>query len=93
MLIALFGAGLVLGGAFVIDPWLGFPVGAAEPTERSGHAIVHDVAPVLAVNALVVACLVFTGRFGGLRQRRGQLASIARRWWWSGSAPGRGPTG
>jgi hypothetical protein len=71
VLLGVFGLGLILGGVFVTDPSLGFPAGAPEgmPTEVTWHSRVHDIAPGLAVDGIIVACLVFVRRFAGLRER------------------------
>lgn len=71
VLIALFGVGLIAGGVFLADPSLGFPVGAptGTPAESSWHATVHNIAPGLALDAVIVAGFVFARRFAGLRQR------------------------
>jgi Protein of unknown function (DUF998) len=70
LLMGLYGVGLVVGGAFVADPALGFPPGAPEgiPAEFSWHAAVHNVAPVLAFTAVVAACFVIVRRFVVRRQ-------------------------
>jgi hypothetical membrane protein len=78
-LLAVFGLGLVIGGAFTADPGLGFPAGAPEgiPETLTVHATIHAIAPPLAFLALIAACLVFARRF--VREgRRGAAAwSIA----------------
>lgn len=79
VLLVVFGVGLLLGGVFVTDPAQGFPAGAPDgiPAEPSWHAMVHNVAPGLAMDALIVACLVFVGRFGSHRERRWQVYTAA----------------
>jgi hypothetical membrane protein len=64
-LIAVFGTGLVAGGAFLPDPGLGFPPGAPEgvPEELSLHGLLHAAAPVVAFLALILACFVVGRRF------------------------------
>ena len=49
-LLALFGAGLVIGGIFTADPALGFPPGAPAgyPERLSVHGMIHAFAPPLA---------------------------------------------
>jgi hypothetical protein len=71
LLVGAYGAGLVAGGVFVADPALGFPPGAPEgiPTDISWHAAVHSVAPVVAFNAVIIACVVYAVRFAGRRER------------------------
>jgi hypothetical protein len=70
ILTAVFGAGLVVGGVFVTDPSLGFPPGAPEGTlsDYSWHATVHNFAPGISLDALILACLVFVRRFVALRR-------------------------
>jgi hypothetical protein len=70
ILTAVFGAGLVAGGVFVTDPSLGFPPGAPEGTldDYSWHAMVHNFAPGISLDALILACLVFVRRFVALRR-------------------------
>ncbi|HEV2086909.1 MAG TPA: DUF998 domain-containing protein [Cryptosporangiaceae bacterium] len=79
LLVGLFGVGLVVGGVFVTDPGLGFPAGAPAgiPTERSWHARVHDLAPGLALDAMIVACIVLARRFAGLGHRAWAAAGVA----------------
>jgi len=71
ILVGAFGVGLILGGVFLADPSLGFPAGAPEgnPAESSWHALVHNAAPGLALDAAIVASFVFARRFAGLGQR------------------------
>jgi hypothetical protein len=68
-LVGLFGLGLIIGGAFVTDPDLGFPPGVPPAKNPSWHGIVHDIGPGVAFDALLLACLVLLRRFIGLRQR------------------------
>ena len=79
VLFGVFGLGMIIGGVFVTDPSLGFPAGAPAgmPTETSWHARVHDIAPGLALDAMVIACFVFVRRFAGLRQRGLQVYSAS----------------
>lgn len=79
LLVGTFGAGLVLGGVFITDPSLGFPPGAAEgmPDHYSWHATVHNIAPGISLDALLLACLVFVRRFAGLRSWRWVIFSAA----------------
>lgn len=71
LLVGAYGLGLIAGGVFVTDPALGYPPGTPEgvPSEVSWHAAVHGIAPVVAFNAIIVACFVFVRRFVTLRQR------------------------
>ncbi|MET0864335.1 MAG: DUF998 domain-containing protein [Nakamurella sp.] len=63
-LLAVFGVGLIMGGVFVPDPALGYPVGTPDeiPSSLSWHGLLHAVAPPLAFLALVAACLVVARR-------------------------------
>ncbi len=65
-----FGVGLVAGGVFVTDPSLGFPSGAPErPLDHySWHATVHNFAPGISLDAIIIACLVFVRRFAAIRE-------------------------
>jgi Protein of unknown function (DUF998) len=90
LMVGLFGTGLVLGGVFVTDPALGFPPGAPAgiPDDMSWHAAIHGVAPGLAFDAAIVACLVFLRRFAALRLWRWATycattaaAALALTWW------------
>jgi len=64
ILFALYGAGLVLGGAFTADPALGFPSGTPDgyPTEWTFHGTVHAFAAPLAFLALVIVTFVVARR-------------------------------
>jgi hypothetical protein len=79
LLVAVYGAGLIMGGLFVADPALGFPPGTPEgtPDQLSWHGTVHAVAPVLASLALIAACLVFARRFAANRQRGWAASCLA----------------
>ena len=61
---ALYGVGLVLGGAFTADPALGFPAGTPDgtPTEWTFHGGVHAFAAPLAFLALVATTFVVARR-------------------------------
>jgi hypothetical protein len=63
-LLAVFGIGLIMGGVFVPDPALGYPVGTPDeiPSSLSWHGILHAVAPPVAFLALVAACFVVARR-------------------------------
>jgi hypothetical protein len=92
LLVAVFGAGLVLGGVFVTDPSLGFPPGAPEGMlhQYSWQATVHNIAPGISLDALILACLVFVRGFAGLRNWRWVTFSAATAGavlvlsWWPG---------
>ena len=66
VLFALYGVGLILGGAFTADPALGFPPGTPDgyPTVWTTHGLVHAFAPPLAFLALVVVTFVVARRLG-----------------------------
>lgn len=70
-LLAIFGVGLIIGGAFVPDPALGYPVGTPDeiPSSMSVHGMLHAVAPPLAFIALVATCFVVARRFGSDRHQ------------------------
>jgi hypothetical membrane protein len=77
LLLGALGLGLVLGGVFVTDPALGYPPGEPTPAIRSWHAFAHDLAPVLAVDGIVIGMLVFARRFAKLRRRGWRVVSLA----------------
>jgi hypothetical protein len=69
-LVGALGVGLIMGGVFVTDPGAGFPPGApaGAPEQLSWHGILHNVAPVLAIDGMIVGCLVFARRFAARKQ-------------------------
>jgi len=69
-LLAVFGIGLIMGGVFVPDPALGYPVGTPDgiPSSLSWHAMLHAVAPPLAFLALVATCFVVARRLVASRR-------------------------
>jgi hypothetical protein len=71
-LLALFGAGLVIGGIFTADPALGFPPGAPAgyPERLSAHGMIHAFAPPLAFLSIIGACLIIARRFAAEGLRR-----------------------
>jgi hypothetical protein len=71
LLFAVFGVGLVIGGAFTADPALGFPPGTPDgyPTGLTPHGVVHAFAPPLAFLALVAATFVVARRLRWEGQR------------------------
>jgi Protein of unknown function (DUF998) len=89
-LVGALGVGLVMGGMFLTDAGAGFPPGApAGPPERvSWHGMVHNLAPILAFNAMIVGCLVLARRFAALRQRgwaaagAGTAVAVLVLTWW-----------
>jgi len=76
-LLAVFGIGLVLGGAFLPDPALRYPVGTPDgyPTSVSVHGLLHAVAPPLSFLALVAVCFVLARRFAAQGHRWAALGS------------------
>ena len=78
VLLAVFGAGLVIGGVFKADPAMGFPSGAPAgvPAQLSTSSIIHAFAPPLAFLALVAACLVLARRFVAEGHRGAAVTTI-----------------
>ena len=79
VLLAVFGAGLVIGGVFKADPAMGFPPGAPAgiPAQLSTSSIIHAFAPPLAFLALVAACLVLARRFATEGHRGAAVVTVA----------------
>lgn len=77
LLFAVFGIGLLIGGAFVPDPALGYPPGTPDeiPSTMSAHALLHAVAPPLAFLALVAACFVVARRFSSEGRRTAAIST------------------
>jgi hypothetical protein len=78
-LVGVLGVGLIMGGVFLTDAGAGFPPGApaGAPEQISWHGILHNLAPILAMDGMLVGCLVFARRFAALGQRGWVLASVA----------------
>jgi hypothetical protein len=78
-LLAVFGLGLIIGGAFVPDAALGYPIGTPDgyPTSLSVHGLLHAVAPPLSFLALVAACFVVARTFGAQGRRDAAVATRA----------------
>ncbi|MBO3103428.1 DUF998 domain-containing protein [Cellulomonas fengjieae] len=77
-LIAVYGAGLVLGGVFRADPAGGFPVGSAAPTTPTAHGTLHLLTSGVGFVALAVAMVVVARRFASQRRPLGAaLSSVA----------------
>lgn len=66
-LVIAFGLGLVAAGAFVADPFKGYPAGAAERV--TWHGTVHGAAAIVAGLAMVIALGIFARRFFAAQQR------------------------
>jgi hypothetical membrane protein len=77
-LLGVHGVGLLAAGAFVADPYDGFPPGTPPgmPTSVSGHGALHMVAALVAFLSLIAACLVFARLWVSLG-RRGPAAYAA----------------
>jgi hypothetical protein len=71
LLVGATGVGLIAGGVFVVDPALGFPPGTPPgiPEDLSWQAMLHAIAPPLALLSLIAACFVFVRRFTALGRR------------------------
>ncbi|PFG40599.1 uncharacterized protein DUF998 [Georgenia soli] len=89
--LAVAGPGLVLAGAFRVEPSGGFPPGAPAATAADAReSLWHDVGTALAVNAAILACVVLARRLA----RAGRRARAAYCWttaaltavlaWWPG---------
>ncbi|BCJ34268.1 hypothetical protein Athai_17710 [Actinocatenispora thailandica] len=76
-LVAGYGIGLVLAGAFVADPANGFPIGtpAGRAAEVSWHGMLHLAAGGLGFLCLIAACLVYARRLRRLGHRGWALYS------------------
>lgn len=90
--LAVAGLGLVLAGAFKVEPSGGFPPGAPAPTAATARgSLWHDAGTALAVNAALLACVVLARRLS----RAGFRARAAYCWatavltaglaWWPGA--------
>jgi hypothetical membrane protein len=65
-LLAIFGLGLIVAGAFTPDPVRGYPPGASiRDADLSWQAKVHDVSGPVMFLALLAACLVLAGQLQG----------------------------
>lgn len=76
-LLALYGAGLVVAGVLVADPWAGYPVGAPETTQLSWHGIGHMVAAWVGFVGLIAATFVIARHLDAAGRRRAAWASRA----------------
>ena len=70
-LVAGFGAGMLIAGAFVADPAYGFPVGTAEgPGQVSGRGALHALGFAVAMLSWVSACVVLARALAARGDRR-----------------------
>jgi hypothetical membrane protein len=78
VLLAVYGAGLIIGGVFKADPAMGFPAGAPAgiPDRMSTSSLIHAFAPPLAFLALVAACLVLARRFAAEGHRVAAVLTV-----------------
>ncbi|MGW0548281.1 DUF998 domain-containing protein [Streptomyces altiplanensis] len=62
--VGIFGVGLIVAGAFTMDPENGFPVGTPDRpvAQMSWHSVVHSASAATAFMALAVAAIVLTVR-------------------------------
>jgi hypothetical protein len=83
ILLAVQGAGLLVAGAFRLDPMDGFPPGtpAGPPTSMSWPAMVHNAAGSLTFLSMIALCFVLARRFGAIGHRRwavyGRICGLA----------------
>jgi Protein of unknown function (DUF998) len=71
LLVAIYGLGLVIAGAWHPDPGAGFPPGTPlhSTTPMSGHYVVHWIGFILVNTSLIASCFFFAWVFRGLGQR------------------------
>jgi hypothetical protein len=76
ILMGLFGVALLIAGAFVTDPGLGYPVGARQV--HTAHGVIHALAGLAAFSLLAAASFVMAWHFGSeAGSRRWTLYSLA----------------
>ena len=75
VLLGLFAVALLVAGAFVTDPALGYPVGA--PQVHTTHGIIHGLAGLAAFTFLPATAFVMAWHFAGARPPLDDL--LARR--------------
>lgn len=77
-LVAGFGIGMLIAGAFVADPAFGYPVGTAEgPGQVSWHGALHGVGFAVAMLSWVSACVVLARRFAARGERSWAALCVA----------------
>jgi hypothetical protein len=71
VLVALFGAGLLIGAAFRPDPGLGFPAGTPNtvPSTMSGHAALHMLGAMIGLLAVLADGIVLSRLFASRGER------------------------
>ena len=74
VLLGLFGVALLVAGAFVTDPALGYPVGV--PMVHTTHGIVHGLAGLAAFTLLPATAFVMAWHFAAARERRWAVYSV-----------------
>lgn len=74
VLLGLFAVALLVAGAFVTDPALGYPVGA--PQVHTTHGIIHGLAGLAAFTFLPTTAFVMAWHFAGARDRRWTIYSV-----------------
>ncbi|MEU6712284.1 DUF998 domain-containing protein [Nonomuraea sp. NPDC046802] len=79
VLIAVFGAGLVVSGLFPMDPMQGYPPGAPQgiPAGTSWRHAVHDVAALPVFLGLTAACLAAAVRLRGWWRAYSAVTGVA----------------
>lgn len=77
LLLALYGAGMVVAGLFPSDPENGFPLGERRPAAMSLDAQMHGMGFLIAQVSLILACLVFAYGFARLGARRWAVYCLA----------------
>jgi hypothetical protein len=78
-LLAVEGAGLLIAGAFRMDPGDGFPAGtpAGMPATPSWHATVHNLAGTVVFLAMIATCFVLARRVRGAWAWTGRSCGLA----------------
>lgn len=76
LLVAAFGASMIVAGAFPVDPMGGFPADLPQATTISGGAMVHLLAGAIGFPCLAAALIVLARRLA--REGFGRLATACR---------------
>lgn len=77
VLVAGYGAGMVLSGVFPADPIEGFPSGTSAGAAVSTAGVLHFVVGGLGFGCLVTAAVIFARRFAAAGERAWAGASVA----------------